>query len=282
MQNDSTALLRAAEVGDVLVREITYGAGKRYPSHVHSRAQVTLILGGTLRETACGRDEFATALSVAVKPAGMEHADCVGPRGARTLQIQLGAEGIDATGRSYAFARDWQWLHGDRVSGSFLTLLECLREGSRELKNALYDALACLPEPLPTNSGAVAPRWLQAVREEIDDRYHEPLRVSGLASSVGVHPVYLARQFRRFYGCTVTGHLKRRRVQVAAELIEHTTRPLTRIAHEAGYFDQAHFCHEFRKVVGLAPSAYRLLARHQPVTQISRGLRLYNSSRPDP
>jgi AraC-like DNA-binding protein len=42
-------------------------------------------------------------------------------------------------------------------------------------------------------------------------------------------------------------------------------RRLGRIALEAGYFDHAHFCREFRRTTGVSPSAF--LARERPLTE---------------
>jgi AraC family transcriptional regulator len=87
--------------------------------------------------------------------------------------------------------------------------------------------------------------------------------VAELAREAGVHPVYLARQYRRFYGETVSGALKRRRLCRAASLAS-ARGGLTRAAHEAGYADLAHFCREFRAGTGWTPGGFqRLVANVQ-------------------
>ena len=40
-----------------------------------------------------------------------------------------------------------------------------------------------------------------------------------------------------------------------------TGRPLTGIAYESGYFDQAHFIKEFKKYTGITPHQYQAQAR---------------------
>ena len=71
------------------VAEVDYAAGWRQPPHAHESTGVTLVLAGGFRETAFGRDESASSLSVVVKPAGVVHADEIGREGARTVLVEI-------------------------------------------------------------------------------------------------------------------------------------------------------------------------------------------------
>ena len=67
----------------------------------------------------------------------------------------------------------------------------------------------------------------------------------------------LQRLFQRHVGLSPKAVLRRFRLGEAAELLARPGAPsLTELAHEPGYFDQAHFSRDFRAVVGRAPSAY--------------------------
>ena len=76
-------------------------------------------------------------------------------------------------------------------------------------------------------------------------------------AGVGVHPVTLARAFRRTFGCTIGEYLRRLRIERAAEQLATGTQPLAEIALAAGFADQSHFSNVFRRRVGMSPSAYR-------------------------
>ena len=103
-----------------------------------------------------------------------------------------------------------------------------------------------------------APAWLQRVRERLDEE--DAVRVGAAARDAGVHPVYLARCFRRWYGCSVAGYLQRVRLRRSATLMHRGAYTLGRVAHEAGFADQAHFGHRFREATGLTPGRFRALA----------------------
>jgi AraC family transcriptional regulator len=72
--------------------------------------------------------------------------------------------------------------------------------------------------------------------------------------------VYLARAFRRAYGCSITEYVQRHRIRRAAALIADRRLPLTQAAYAAGFADQSHLCRSFRRHAGVTPSAFRALA----------------------
>ena len=78
-----------------------------------------------------------------------------------------------------------------------------------------------------------------------------------MASASGRSPGHLARVFRKTHGCSV-GQM-RRRTQVAhvVRLLLDTDRPLSDIAHTAGFSDQSHMGRIFRRCAGLSPQAFR-------------------------
>jgi AraC family transcriptional regulator len=108
---------------------------------------------------------------------------------------------------------------------------------------------------------AGAPPWLRRVRDAVCDTYADPLPLAVVAEQVGVHPVHLARAFRRHFGETVGACVRRRRVEAACRRIVATEDPLTSIALDAGFADQAHFSRTFKRHVGMRPSDYASLVR---------------------
>jgi AraC family transcriptional regulator len=251
------------------VAEKTYAPGFRQLRHAHAETTVTIVIGGSLRERVGRVDELARPLSVVVKPGGTEHANEFGPAGTRTVQIALtGPQASDAAAWERTL-RVWRWTHAGPSVRSFLRLLHVLRaadaasevDRADDIECAAHDVLAALGGHAAVGSRAAPPRWLQIVREELDDAGPTPPRVRVLAASAGVHPVYLARQFRRFYGCSVTQYLQQRRLQRTADLVTSNDHALSLVSYSAGFADQAHMCRVFRASTGVTPSVYRALAR---------------------
>lgn len=249
------------DAGGFALREVTYRSSLRQERHSHSTASVTLVLAGSIRETAASREELGSALSVVVKPIGVVHADEVGPHGAWTLQIVLD-EALLPSLAGDAGLGCWRWLHAAPAARGMLDLLRLIRQPYRPPRSMLEDGVVETIAMLRTEPGlgGEPPRWLRLVREALDDRLLENPPVHELAALAGTHPVSLSRAFRRHYGCTITAYRQRERLRRAARALDDAPHGISRIAHQSGFADHPHLCREFRETTGMAPTEFRALA----------------------
>ena len=63
--------------------------------------------------------------------------------------------------------------------------------------------------------GGKVPPWLKQARELLHSNFSESMSLAGIAESVGVHPVYLAGEFRRRFGLTVGEYVRRLQIEYA-------------------------------------------------------------------
>lgn len=83
-------------------------------------------------------------------------------------------------------------------------------------------------------------------------------RVEQLVSLSGISERSLQRLFHRHVGVSPKAVLRRFRLVEAADALERgKVRSLTDLAHELGYYDQAHFVRDFKATVGRVPSRLR-------------------------
>jgi AraC family transcriptional regulator len=75
--------------------------------------------------------------------------------------------------------------------------------------------------------------------------------LADLGLAVGVHPVHVARSFRRFLGYTFGDHLAKIRIRKAFELLLNSKRPAVEVAYTCGFANHAHLCRVFKKSTGL-------------------------------
>lgn len=241
--------------GGSVVRVARYPPDTAQPRHAHPHTSVSLVVRGKLEERAGRSVEVAGPLSVVVKPAGAEHADRFGRDGAVLLQLILspedearGGEARDALGR-------WGWTHAASAARPLLSLLRTLRgvsDGRPEaIDDLLVEALAHLSTTQPAGS---PPRWLLRAREALDEEATSTRRLAELS---GVHPVHLAREFRRHFGASPSEHRRRGRLRRAARLLVDSDVTLAEAALAAGFADQAHMTREFRAAAGLTPRQLR-------------------------
>jgi AraC-like DNA-binding protein len=82
---------------------------------------------------------------------------------------------------------------------------------------------------LSRHSGLLAarklPLWLVRTKEILHERSSETVSLNEVAKQVDIHPVHLAREFRKFYGCTLGEYLRELRIQRACRKLsssDHT------------------------------------------------------------
>ena len=82
-------------------------------------------------------------------------------------------------------------------------------------------------------------------------------RVEELAARAGMSPRTLQRQFRRYIGVGPKWVIRRHRLHEAADrLAGGEAVDQGALAHELGYFDQAHFIKDFTALIGRSPGSY--------------------------
>jgi AraC-like DNA-binding protein len=104
-------------------------------------------------------------------------------------------------------------------------------------------------------------KWLSRARDFVHDRFQESISLAEVAEFAGVHPVSLARAFRRMHHCTVGEYVRKLRIEFACQKLTASDESLVEIAFSAGFSEQSHLCRTFKRLTGLTPSEYRSNSR---------------------
>jgi AraC-like DNA-binding protein len=80
--------------------------------------------------------------------------------------------------------------------------------------------------------------------------------VAAVTKNLGLSSVSFIRRFKEQVGLTPKRYARVRRFQRALSRLQPGARGLAAVAADCGYFDQAHFIHDFRGFAGVSPSAY--------------------------
>jgi AraC family transcriptional regulator len=242
---------------DVLLRRLSYEPDVRQERHHHEQTTLTLVFRGSLNEVVGSAHEEAGPLSVVFKPAGTDHANRIGPRGAATVQVELPPDFMDAC----PGGDEWSWAHGGSAARRFLALCADWSEAADspgDLADRVFDVLAGFDEG-PNGTTTAPPPWLDRIVEELEDTFVAPRSVRDLAMSATVHPVALARAHRRHFGCSITDRTRKRRVREAADLLGAPDESLSTVAFATGFSDQAHLTRVFKRETGTTPGRFRAL-----------------------
>ena len=158
-------------------------------------------------------------------------------------------------------------LHADPVVASVLTALwHCadahagasafFDHGVALILQRLAGVAGGAPVPAAATGRALPRAAVVRVRELIDARLGQDISVACMASAAGRDSSGFSRGFRQATGMTPYAYLTWRRMEVAKTMLLDG-RAVTEVALAVGYANPGKFAAAFRRVVGLAPSAWR-------------------------
>ena len=132
-------------------------------------------------------------------------------------------------------------------------------------KRCIADALALLRavsnlaavRTLGPIAGSPAPSQIIQMLKIMDANIANPVRIKDIAAAAGLSRDGFSRAFLRNLGESPRGYLRRRRIELAQNLMLSTRKSLAEIALECGLADQSHLTKSFRRVVGTSPNAWR-------------------------
>jgi len=260
-------VLKAAQFSGLIIGEVEYDSSYERPRHVHGRACFHFLFQGGYTETHDGQSSECGPLMLSFQPAGHEHSYRSLPCPSRTLTIELDDQWISRL-RNHSLNLDTpgyfsgpleRWLMM-RLYDEFRRLDPC---SPLVIEALTVEVAAAIARQQNNHAQGQAPRWLRQATDLLHDRFAESLSLSDVAASVGVHPVHLARVFRREYCCTVGEYLRRVRIDYASKQMILSDSSMIEIALAAGFSDQSQFSHAFKRVMGLTPGKFRAQVRRR-------------------
>ena len=240
-----------------------YARDKPYPRHRHDELQLSLVLRGAVSELVGGRNEIGRALSIVSKDSGVFHADDFAAEGAKIARLSMPHAVMNDLVDEGRIVSGWRWTHDPRVARPFLSLVRRAQEQSIRSFDAadpdVTDLLAAFTaRPIGCDEGR-PPLWLHQTMTELRESWRPAITVRDVATRAGVHPVYLARCVRRWYGTGIGDELRRLRLAATVDMLTRQQSTVSTIAHSAGYSDEPHLCRNARAVIGMTPRRLRSL-----------------------
>jgi AraC family transcriptional regulator len=252
------------ELAEFSLVESVYPPSSVMSRHTHELAHISVVLGGAYAERYGQRDRLAEPSDVIIHPPGEDHSVRFRSAGARVFSIHLKPTWLERV-RHYSKILD---SPADFSGGYPATLALRLYREFRETDEVAPLMIESLALEIIAAAARRAsppeehrPRWLEQARELLHSTFAEQVTLAGVASEVGVHPVYLAARFRRHYHCTVGEYVRRLRLEAACRDVSASDAPLSEIASATGFYDQSHFTNLFKRHTGMTPAQYRAAFR---------------------
>ena len=252
--------VRELRAGPFDLSEAAYDPASRTDEHAHATTSLVFCLDGELRQRHGSRVGELARDDLLVLPAGAPHADTVSRDGCRCLFVTLRDFPPERIGADRAilevasFTRDGRLARLGRALHRELATADASSALAAEgLALQLLSRLAREAPPTPL----ATPPWLRDVRDRLHAAPAESLSLTDLGAAAGVHPTHVVRAFTSAFGMPPGRYIRKLRLDLAAVALATTDLPLSRIAADAGFYDQSHFTRLFRDETGVTPGEYR-------------------------
>jgi AraC family transcriptional regulator len=254
-------VLRTVRRDGLQAYEAVYAPRSRLPEHEHTSPFFTYVLRGEYVEQVGPVHRHSARGAVIFHNHHEAHANVVGAEGTASLNVEIsGAVWHELTagvvpaseivGRPLAGDAEWlalvvwrEFHHDD--SASALGLAEAVARLCAEVRTS-------------QTRGVFEPHHrLDRCMDYLRATPTAKPSLADVARIAGVHPIHLAKLFRKRFGYSMGEFLRRQRIRWACEQLAREGGTISTIALRAGFADHAHFTRTFRRVTGCSPRWYR-------------------------
>jgi AraC-like DNA-binding protein len=190
-----------------------------------------------------------------------------------TTEHDMGMSALSEATRTDRPFEDTRPRPGDTVLRGLLEMASAsLDRDGPSARDLLDRAMALLAErqvvaPDRPKSGCGLAAWsLNRVKRHVEENLGKRISLAQLAALSRLSPSHFSRAFKESAGITPHAYVLARRVARAQLAMIASDAPLSQIAINLGFADQAHFTRHFKRSVGAAPHAWRRDRRLAPGT----------------
>lgn len=237
--------------------ETRYAKAQVLPSHDHAQAYMCVVLAGGYEESSRAGSLRARPGSLLGHPEGHCHRNQFGDAGARCLNIVPDQMWRDSFGWTHLLDEATHTELGARAEPLNTVLQELRRPDDLSPLVLTSSVLDIVVNASRRRLERASAPFVRRVIDLLHANIGKTPSMAALALEAAVHPAHLSRVFRQQTGMTIGTFARKQRVGVALEQLANTARPLSAIAAQSGFADQAHMTRAVRATTGLAPTAYR-------------------------
>src|SRR5918911_295828 len=258
-------IINRYEDAGLILSESIYRPDTIIDRHSHGHPYFCILLQGSYTETYGRQRRECKPSTVIFHPADELHSDHFLGKGGRLFRFEIKRQLLERISQCSATLSEPADFNGGLLARLASKLYQEFRQpdevSSLVLEGLTLEMAAEMARKRQSNRISAAPSWLKRACELIHAQFAESLTLTDIAKPVGVHPLHLARVFRRFHGCTVGEYIRRLRVDYAAHQLSTSDAPLADVAVAAGFNDQSHLSKTFKLFTGMTPASYRAIFR---------------------
>jgi AraC family transcriptional regulator len=235
-------------------------------AHQHDEPSMGIVVSGVFLERIGNHERTYSRGTASFCPAGTTHSQLFGAAGVRQIIFEPDSSWLEYLADCKTRLDEAPHTHsatfrdlGDKLLGEMhqedgFSAVAC--------EGIMLEIVAAFGRKSTVESTAIKPpSWLRVAREFMHENAGSSLTMAEIAREAGRHEIHVAREFRRFFGCSVGTYLRRLRIEQAAHLLLKSQFSIIEIAQRCGFASHSHLCREFKAHLGITPSEYRLAQR---------------------
>lgn len=244
------AILKSCEDPHVKVSATHHEAYEQLDFHQHQNPYLSVLIKGSYIEYSTGHQWTLTPGSFIFRPSLYNHANEIKHRDCTCINIELKPALLDRFKEKYDLPSEQQVYH----PGEFSSLNHIVHALVNTYTNYEYYLLQWAQERATSLRDN---RLVRAAKALIHENASASYGLTFIAQQLYIHPVYLARLFKKATGMSLGAYQRQRKVENAVALLYEGQLSITAIAYEVGFFDTAHFIKAFKKCYGVTPANFR-------------------------
>ena len=247
-------------LSDLVLSLTEYGPHQKAPNHAHELAYFCLLIDGSYQERTRTKSRDFQPFSVAFHPPEEAHQGTAGRQGARCFHLELGPNWLEKLAYDTSLPQGFADFMGGEIVWLATRLYYEFNQADPSpliLEGLVLELLGHLERHAQSGPNIRPPDWLKQITELLREELAHPPSLTNLAETAQVHPVHLARTFRRFHGQSPGEFHQQLRIRSACRLLAQNNLALADLAVSLGFSDQSHFTRTFRKWTGRTPAAFR-------------------------
>ena len=244
------------------VCETLYCPKQEIPQHLHEMTYISIVLRGSYTECFGSMSSDVHPGQVIFHFAGESHSNRFHMTGGQVLNVELSPSFLERLTESRGIPINRRRvLNNDYALQLGFRLLKEFKETNATshlaIEGLTIELMAEIFRERLVRDKPGSSVWLDDVIETLNDGYHQRITLGDLAASVSVHPVHLARAFRKRYLCSVGDHIRKLRIEAACRDLVNTDDSISDVALRTGFSDQSHLCRSLKRYAGMSPRHFR-------------------------
>lgn len=127
------------------------------------------------------------------------------------------------------------------------------------LKKLLLNIFAdiIVPECLKINSNKAIPAWMNELLSELQNNSSISSGMDYMVNYTGKTKEHICRSFKKYIGITPIKYLNNKKLNYAANMLQHSDREIVLISEDLGFSSISYFYKCFSEAFGITPAHYR-------------------------